>query len=267
MKTNHKISAMQAALSVLCGVVLAVHRSGQTATGAAMVLVGAAALIVLALCGLGVHHLRKKLLLKPAEPDKLGFAMLTLSGFLSILAAVFFFLRNTASLLGIITALFCCFCGITTILRLSLRDSGKTAAVYSLVPIFFLSFFLLMFYRSNGDNPALQQFGYEIAVMLLVLLGMYSAVAGRFENDHPRFRSICCSIGLCFVAQELLSFLLMPHILLSIPDFSLAALVMLLAYGLLLCYGMFYPAVREVFPVPAEEQVDSSSEENEASPS
>ena len=154
MKTNHKISAMQAALSVLCGVVLAVHRSGQTATGAAMVLVGAAALIVLALCGLRVHHLRKKLLLKSAEPDKLGFAMLTLSGFLSILAAVFFFLRNTASLLGIITALFCCFCGITTILRLSLRDSGKTAAVYSLVPIFFLSFFLLMFYRSNGDNPA-----------------------------------------------------------------------------------------------------------------
>jgi hypothetical protein len=263
MKTNHKISIMQAGLSVLCGVVLAVHRSRPASTGAAMAVVGLAAAIVLALGGLGICQLREKLQLKPASPDKLGFSLLALSGFLFLLAAAFFFLENTASLLGIIIALFCGFCGIATILRVSQRDSGKTAAVYSLVPIFFLSFFLLMLYRSNGDNPNLRLFGYEIAVMLLVLLGMYLAVAGRFEGDRPRFRSIGCSIGFCLIAQEMISFLLMPQMLLSIPDFSVAALVMLLACGLLLCYGMFFPSVREVFPEPAVEDADTSEEETE----
>lgn len=263
MKTNHKISVLQTALSAFCGIVLAVHRSGQTTTGTAMVLVGAAAIIVLVLGGFGVERLRSKLQLKPAEPDKLGFAMLALAGFLFLMAAAFFFLKNTHSMLWIITAIFCGFCGITTILRLSLRDSGKTAAVYSLVPIFFLSFFLLMFYRSNGDNPYLHRFGYEVAVMLVVLLGIYASVAGRFEKSRPLFRSICCSIGVCFIVQELAALLLMPATLLSIPDFSIAAIVMLLAYSQLLCYGMFYPPVREVFPESAEEALESSEEENQ----
>ena len=261
MKTNHKISIIQTALTALCGIVLAVHRSSQTTTGSAMVLVGAAAVVVLALGGFGVERLRNKLQLKPAEPDKLGFAMLTLSGFLFLLAAVFFFLQSGRALLGIITAAFCAFCGITTILRLSLRDSGKTAAVYSLVPIFFLSFFLLMFYRSNGDNPYLHQFGYEVAVILFVLLGIYASIAGRFEKSRPLFRSICCSIGLCFIVQELVSLLLMPATLLSIPDFSFAAVVMLLACSQLLCYGLFYSPVREVFPQSDEEIPEDSEEE------
>lgn len=263
MKTNHKISIMQAALSVLCGIVLAVHRSGQATTGNSMVLVGAAAALVLLLGGIGVERLRSKLQLKSAEPDKPGFAMLTLSGFLFLLAAVFFFLQNSRSILWIIMAVFCGFCGITTILRLSLRDSGKTAAVYSLVPIFFLSFFLLMFYRSNGDNPYLHLFGYEVAVMLIVLLGLYASVAGRFEKSRPLFRSICCSIGVCFIVQELAALLLMPAALLSIPDFSIAAVVMLLACSQLLCYGMFYPSVREVFPASAEDANESLEEETQ----
>ena len=63
MKTNHKISIIQTALTALCGIVLAVHRSSQTTTGSAMVLVGAAAVVVLALGGFGVERLRNKLLL------------------------------------------------------------------------------------------------------------------------------------------------------------------------------------------------------------
>lgn len=263
MKTNHKISMIQTALSALCGIVLAVHRSSQAATGTAMFLVGTTAVIVLLLGGIGVERLRKKLLLKPAEPDKLGFAMVTLAGFLFLIAAIFFFLQSRHSMLWIITAVFCGLCGITTILRLSLRDSGKTAAVYSLVPIFFLSFFLLMFYRSNGDNPYLHQFGYEIAVMLIVLLGIYASVAGRFEKSRPLFRSICCSVGICFVVQELVSLLLMPATLLSIPDFSIAAVVMLLACSQLLCYGLFFPPVREVFPEPTETDEENSEGETQ----
>lgn len=261
MKTTHKISVMQLLLTVLCGGVLAFHRSSQASTGTAMFLVGTAAVAVLTLCGIGVENLRKKLQLKLAEPDKLGFAMLVLAGFLFLLAAVFFLMQGDAStMLRIITAVFCAFCGITTLLRLSLRDSGKTAAVYSLIPIFFLSFFLLMFYRSNGDNPHLRQFGYEVAVILLVLLGIYAAVAGRFEKARPQFRSICCSIAICFVVQELVSLVLMP--LLTIPGFSVAAAVMLLAYGQLLCYGLCFPPTQEVFA--EEDPGDEESDEEES---
>lgn len=264
MKTTHKISVMQLLLTVLCGVVLAVHRSSQTAAGTAMFLVGAAAVLVLVLCGIGAENLRKKLQLKPAEPDKLGFAMLVLTGFLFLLAAVFFLIQSEAStLLRIITAVFCAFCGITTLLRLSLRDSGQTAAVYSLIPIFFLSFFLLMFYRSNGDNPQLSQFGYEVAVILLVLLGIYTAVAGRFEKAHPRFRSICCSIAVCFIVQELFTLLLMPRMVLAIPGFSIATAVMLLAYSQLLCYGLCFPPVQEVFAEEESHEEDEAEEDSD----
>ena len=264
MKTNHKISIIQLILSTLCGVVLAVHRVGNITAGTAMSIVGAAATVVLILGGAAVENLRKKLLLKPAEPDKLGFSMLALAGFLFLLAAVFFFLQDAGSLLWIIAAVFCGFSGAATLLRLSLRDSGKTAAVYSLIPIFLLCFFLLMFYRSNGDNPALHLFGYEVATMLLTLLGLYAAVSGRFEKSHHIFRSAACSIGICFLIQELVSFLLMPQVLLSIPDFSVAALVLLGACGFLLCYGMFYVPVREVFPESVSEENESSNQEETA---
>ena len=55
----------------------------------------------------------------------------------------------------------------------------------------------------------------------------------------------------------------MPAALQSIPDFSIAAVVMLLACSQLLCYGMFYPSVREVFPASAEDANESLEEETQ----
>jgi hypothetical protein len=102
-------------------------------------------------------------------------------------------------------------------MRLPLRDSGETAAVYALVPLFYLSFYLLLFYRSNGSNPDLFQYGYETAVILAVLLGIYAAVAGRFEKARPRFRAACCGLGLLMIVQELVFLVLAPGQVLPIP--------------------------------------------------
>lgn len=257
MKTNHKLSILQLALTAAFGAVLAVHRNSQP-SGFAMFLVGLIAAVILFFAGAAVQRMRDKLQLKPAEPDKLGFAMLVLSGFVFLIAAVLFMLQSDVSTgIRIVTAVFCAFCGVSTLLRLSLRDRGKNAAVYSLVPIFFISFYLLMFYRSNGDNPYLHQFGYEVAVLLLTLLGIYAATAGRFEKARPLFRSISCSVALCVLAQEMFSLLLMTRTIFTIPGFALGTAVMLVAYGLLLCYGMFFPTVQEVF---AEEEADEEDE-------
>ncbi|MBR6574674.1 MAG: hypothetical protein IKK61_06755 [Clostridia bacterium] len=254
MKTNHKISALQILLAGLCGLVLAIHRQKST-SGTEMFLVALAAAVVLVLAALGTEKTRKKLQLKAAEPDKISFALIAAAGFLFLLSAVCFLLQQDLSMsLRMITAAFCAFSGVAALLRLPLRDSGKTAAVYSLIPIFALSFYLLLFYRSNGDNPYLSTFGYEMAVLLVTLLSLYAAVAGRFEKPHPRFRVAMCSIGLCLLVQEGCSALLMPQQIFNIPGFSLATIVLLMASGLLLCYGIAYPSMQEIFEEEPNEE-------------
>ena len=263
MKTNHKISIMQLVLIVLCGLVLAGHRYLSASTGKELFLVALAAALVVTLCAVGVENLRRKLQLKPAVMDKAGFALLAGAGFLFLLSAGFTFLQHDLGMmLKLISALFAAACGALTLMRLPLRDSGETAAAYALVPVFYLSFYLLIFYRSNGDNPNLFRFGYEIAVILIMLLGIYAAVAGRFEKAHPRFRTVCCALGILFIVQELCYLLLAPGQVLTIPGFSPATAAMLAAFALLLCCGLCYPPVREVFPIVEDaEEEDAPSEE------
>ena len=247
MKTNHKLSALQILLAVLCGLVLAFHRQ-RAATGGEMFLVALAAALILAVTAAATEKTRKKLRLKPATPDKFAFSLLAAAGFLFLLSAVFFLLQpEFSTTISMIVAAFFAFSGVATLLRLTQRDSGKLAAVFSLIPIFALSFYLLIFYRSNGDNPYLSNYGYEMAVLLVSLLGIYSAVAGRFEKSRPLFRVILCSVGICLLMQEGCASLLMPVTVFNIPGFSLGTLVMMVAIGLLFCHGVGYPPVQEVF--------------------
>ena len=253
MKTNHKVSALQILLAILCGVVLAFHRRS-AASGAEMFLVALVAVLVLTATALFTEKTRKKLQLKPAVPDRIAFALLAAAGFLFVLSAVCFLLQQDFSMpLRLITAAFCGFSGVAALLRLPLRDSGKTAAVYALVPVFALSFYLLIFYRSNGDNPYLSVFGYEMAVLLVTLLSVYSTVSGRFEKPRPLFRVILCAVGICLLVQEGCSVLLMPETVFSIPGFSVGTVVLMMASGVLLCHGVGYPPVQEVFAETDEE--------------
>ena len=262
MKNNRILPVLQILLAALCGVVLAFHRSTAPSSGVALFLVGLAAAVVVALFSLAVEGMKKKAGPAPAVMNKAGFALLAAAGFLFLLAAVFSLLQqNVGQVLRVVTAVFAAACGALTLMRLPLRDSGQTAAVYSLLPVFFISYYLLIFYRSNGDNPYLLQFGYEIAVLLAVLLGIYSAVAGRFEKARPRFRSVCCSLGLTFIVQELVYLARQPQAVYTIPGLSIAAMVALLAYALLLCCGLLFPPVQEVFvSEPGEESGDGEKD-------
>lgn len=264
MKNNRILPVLQILLSALCGVVLAFHRSTAPSSGVALFLVGVAAAVVVALFSLAVEGMKKKAGPAPAVMNKAGFALLAAAGFLFLLAAVFSLLQqNVGQVLRVVTAVFAAACGALTLMRLPLRDSGQTAAVYSLLPVFFISYYLLIFYRSNGDNPYLLQFGYEIAVLLAVLLGIYSAVAGRFEKARPRFRSVCCSLGLTFIVQELVYLARQPQAVYTVPGLSIAATVALLAYALLLCCGLFFPTVQEVFVSETGAESGDSDEDSD----
>lgn len=265
MKTNHKLSIGYAVLSILCGAVLALHRYRCAPTGTAMALVGLAGALVVILCGLGTQLLHGKLALKPAVMDKGGFALLATAGFLFLLAAGFTLLeQSVGTALRLVSAAFLAACGALTLLRLSLRDRGETAAAYSLLPVFSMAFYLLMLYRANGDNPYLARFGYEIAVVVAVLVGSYFAVAGRFEQSRPIVRTASCGLGLMMLVQQLLYTCLSPVTVFSLEGYTSATAVMLAAHGLLLLCGLFYPPVREVFPI-SEETESADDEDADAS--
>ncbi len=262
MKTNHKLSVLHALLSCGCGLVLALHRGLTAADGLELAIVAMAAMLVLTLCGLGVHQTRSKLQLKPAVADKGAYVFVAAAGFLFLASAVLSLLnQDSGTALHLIDAAFAAVCGVLTLLRLIARDQGEQSAVLSLVPTFYLSFFLLMFYRSNGDNPSLLDFGYEVAVLLILLVAIYSSVADRFQEARPRFRVIFSSFGLMFAVQELVYLLMTPGMRMDLPGFSPAVLTMLPAYGLLLCLGIFYPPARVVFPIADAQPKESNTEE------
>ena len=261
MKTNHKLSAMQILLAALCGVVLAVFRV-RTGAGRPFLLVCCAAAIVLLLAARKLHTLRTALSLKPLEADKFAFALLTLSGILFVGAgALFFLFRGAAATSAILLCVFSVFSGLVTLARLSLRDRGPTAAVYALVPVFFLSLYVLLLYRSNGGNPYLSVFGCELAIVMLTLLGVYAAAAGRFEKARPRFLGFICSLSGCLITQELVYLVFDFDQLHRIPGFSAASVLMLCACGVLLCHALIYPPVREVFPAEKSENEPEESTE------
>ncbi len=263
MKTNHKLSILHTVLNVLCGAVLALHR-GMTAAGwQALLTVGLGAALVTGLAGLGVTKVRASLRLKPAQTDKGCYAMLAAGGLLFLAAAVLALPESNGHFLSLITVLFMAACGVALLVRLAQRDQGELAAVCSLAPIFFLCFYLLMFYRENGDNPYLFRFGYEIAVIILSLVGLYFAVAGKFQEEKPALRAAVCGISLTFVMQELIFVVIAPQQRALLAGFTLSTAVMLLACGVLLCCGLFYPPVRAVFPPP---EPDSDPEGKDADP-
>ncbi len=264
MKTNHKLSLLQAGFAVGCGLVPALHRSLTAPTGKEMLVVGLAAALFTLAGGVGVQTVRQKMQLKPAETDKGAFVLVAGAGFLFLITAALTLLDDSMSpVLQAVSTAFAAVCGGMTLLRLKLRDQGETAAVYALVPCFHLSFFLLMFYRSNGDNPYLAQFGYEVAVVLMLLIAVYSAVAGRFEKPRPRFRAAFCGLGLTFAVQELAYAALNFRRVMALPGFGLAGLTLLAACCLMLCQGIFYPPQRAVFPQaePAGQEQEGESEE------
>ncbi len=264
MKTNHKLSLLQALLLVGCALVLALHRHLADPSGAELLLVALAAAAVCALCAAGVEKTRCKLQLKPAALDKGAFALIAGAGFLFLISAALTLLKHGIyEVLPLVLMVFSAASGVVTLMRLPVRDEGETAAVFSLVPLFYLSFFLLTFYRGNGDNPHLLQFGYEIAVILLLMVSFYSSVAGRFEAPKPYFRVIFSSLGLLFVLQQLIYTALSPRVLVVVSGFTPATLAMLAAFALLLALGLFYPPTRDVFPIILSKEKEEKTEENE----
>ena len=193
-----------------------------------------------------------------------SFAITACGGLLLIAAGFLFFLqRNGNALLRVVEALLCALAGIGAILRIREKDNTERAAVYATIPIFMLAFFLLLFYRSNGDNPHLEHFGYEIAVLVSSLTGVYFSVSGRFGRSVAGIRDGIASFGAMMILQEWIFFLLRGKALLAqVRGLSVAALVMLLGCAALLFQAIFCPPQK--YSEPARDTAGEAHDHEEA---
>lgn len=247
-------------LTVLCGIVVALFRM-KSGVSSGLLIVGAAAALVLCAAAFLTQRFFQKHSIPQAEPNRLTFAMIACAGFLFLGAALLFFVKGSgSSLLRAVMAVFSAITGVASLMRLSQRDKTELAAGYSLIPVFWVGFYLLMLYRGNGDNPYLAQFGCEIAVFLLVLIGIYASVAGWFLKPRPSLRRVGMSWGLAACVQELVFFALRPADILSVRSMSLGTIVLLAACGCLLSAALLAPP--QLFPEPVESESTDQSDMN-----
>lgn len=254
MKNIPRLSFGYVILTVFCGAVVALFRV-KNGTDLGLLIVAAAAVLILAAAAAAVRRFCKKYNVPQPEPGKLSFALIACAGFLFLATAFLFFLKGSgSSLLRAVSAVFAAVTGAAVLMRLSERDKTERAAGYSLVPIFLVGFYLLLLYRGNGDNPYLSEFGCEIAVFLLVLIGLYASVAGWFLKPRPILRPAAMSWGLAACVQEWLYFLLRHDKVLAIRGFSLGSMLLLSACAFLLAAALLVPP--RLLPKPAPEQPD-----------
>lgn len=240
MKPGQKISFLQLLLAVLCGIVMAVHRRLDP-SGANQGVVAIAASALLTVWSGFAYRLREKNGWTACQPDKLCFGLLAGAGMLYLVSAPGFLMyRQLSSVLRAVCGTLAGLCGLATLARLSSRDKSASAGIYSVIPVFLHSLFLLLLYRGNADNPHMSQFGYETAVFAMALLGVYGACGGRFENKHRVVHQVLCSVGLAFVTQELMTLLLQREVITRVAGMGWGALLLLPACWLLMACGLLY---------------------------
>lgn len=254
----------QTGLALLLGCGLALVRASASIS---VLLAAAAAAVALLAAGVLLWP-GKKAGAWTAQPDRLCFALLALSGFLFLIAAGCFAVDENAFVLhGVasslrrwVVLLFALFCGVCTLLRLAGRDQGRKSAACSLVPVFCMACCLLIFYRSNGDNPYLADFGVDIVVLALTLLGVYLAASTRFEEQRRWVAEGGLLLSLTGIVQELLFALLYWDRLREIPGLSIGLLMLMAACGVLVLCGLFCTP-EKLPPLPAEDEEDGDGEE------
>ena len=260
MKKLPRLSFVYVILTALFGVVVALFRV-KSGASARLLIVAVAAALTLAAAAAGVERFFKKHDVPQAEPNRLTFALIACAGFLFLATAFLFFLKGGgSSLLRAVSAVFAAVTGAAALMRLSERDKTERAAGYSLLPIFLVGFYLLLLYRGNGDNPYLLNFGCEISVFLLVLISLYSSVAGWFLKPRPAARRTVMSWGLAACVQEWMYFLLRHDNVLAIRNFSVGTMILLLACAFLLAAALLAPPHILPKPAPEEQAEDDAAE-------
>lgn len=261
MEMHKRISALELTLSLAVGAFLAVYRhlwAGEKGLGRAVV--GLAAALLLTVFALYAEKARARVS-APAPAGRGCMTLLAASGFVLLLSAALFWMegKGAFTLLTLLRAVFPAACGAAALVRLKHGDRDRLSAMLCLFPVFYLCFFLLLFYRANGDGPDVSVYGFETAAVIAALLGVYAHAAVRFDKPRPGLRAAAFSIGTAAAAMELVLLVLDRTMLLGISGYGWGTAAMLLGMGLQLCAALICPGEK----LPAAEPDKAEDEAGE----
>lgn len=144
---------------------------------------------------------------------------------------------------------------------LSTKDrNNETASLFCVVPVFFMSIFLLLIYKSYvAANPVISGYSTEIIAIMLLTIAAYGAASMRFMNYSESITITFSILGAAtFVTCVLVSgFMSLNTALLDLPE--LLAIASILIY----CIANFlFPPMKYVKPVSEAESSLSEPQKN-----
>ncbi len=112
---------------------------------------------------------------------------------LFVAAALTLLQSGQITLIVILKGVFLAACGVSAIAFVK-ADSLMSKGMCSLFPLFFVSIYLLGFYRDSARNPLTGTYAFEILSIIALMLALYLSSAVWFDKKRP--------IGLLFFAMS-----------------------------------------------------------------
>jgi len=101
-------------------------------------------------------------------------------------------------------------CAFTFVVRAINKEQSIATGIMSLVPIFYLSVFMLLFYQDNARLPDTSSFAPQALTIAALVFSAYFNAACKFDPRKPVFRfaltlislSLCVGEGVAFVCNS-----------------------------------------------------------------
>lgn len=204
-----------------------------TNSAALSILFGAVIAILAVFLALSIIKF-KKCEICDIQKDTMPYKFCAVSAALLFVASAifsFFDIANSAfSVISLIIAIFAFLCGVCLLGGLKFRRSRDSAAFFSIIPIFFSAFTLLMFYRGNNSNPLVYSFSLELFALLFSMFSFYCSAAVFFGKKHPR-RIVFASLSSIFlITTVLLSDSFLPQLTRGHVTFAISDILVLCAF-------------------------------------
>ena len=158
-----------------------------------------------------------------------------------------------------INALLLFACAFTLALRALNKENSEKTAAFSLVPIYYLCLYLLMFYRDNAKGANVDAYGPQTLTISVLIFAAYFNCAVKFESRPPLLRYLSGLMAALVFTCELVGYFVLPSTLVCAdPAFFLT-----MTGGFAIYFGssLFTVPLRLFKEKPKKSESEKNSEE------
>ena len=130
---------------------------------------------------------------------------------------------------------------IACILRLLVGELHPRSAPFAMIPVFFLCIQLMTFYRANSYHPSVRDFGFEIVVLALLVLGLFLTASSKYQTRTPHTQRFWSLLPLAGCMMELCMLFFAREQLYRAADMNAATLLGMAGASLLLLPPLLHP--------------------------